>query len=246
MVQFDIITLFPSMFESPLSEGIISKAQKKGLIDIRVHDLREYTEDRHRTADDTPYGGGAGMVMKAEPIVRAIEAIKLHTGNIRTVFLTPQGAILKQERAKELSTYSQVLILCGRYEGIDERVLSFIDEEISIGDFVLTGGEIAAMAVLDVVARLVPGVVGDAASVSEDTFSNSLLKYPQYTRPDNFRGLCVPEVLLSGDHKKISEWRSLESLKRTLKRRPDLIERADLTDKEKKQLENIKESERLE
>ena len=246
MVQFDIITLFPSMFESPLSEGIISKAQKKGLIDIRVHDLREYTEDRHRTADDTPYGGGAGMVMKVEPIVRAIEAIRLPTGNTRTVFLTPQGALLKQEKAKKLSTYSQVLILCGRYEGIDERVLSFIDEEISIGDFVLTGGEIAAMAVLDVVARLVPGVVGDAASVSEDTFSSLLLKYPQYTKPDNFRGLCVPAVLLSGDHKRISEWRSLESLKRTLKRRPDLLERADLTDKEKKQLENIKESERLE
>jgi tRNA (guanine37-N1)-methyltransferase len=246
MVQFDIITLFPSMFESPLSEGIISKAQKKGLIDIRVHDLREYTEDRHRTADDTPYGGGAGMVMKAEPIVRAIEAIKLPTGNIRTVFLTPQGVLLKQERAKKLSTYSQLIILCGRYEGVDERVLSFVDEEISIGDFVLTGGEIAAMAVLDVVARLVPGVVGDAASVSEDTFSNSLLKYPQYTRPDDFRGLSVPEILLSGDHKKILEWRSLESLKRTLKRRPDLIERADLTDKEKKQLKNIKEPERLE
>jgi tRNA (guanine37-N1)-methyltransferase len=246
MVQFDIITLFPSMFESPLSEGIISKAQKKGLIDIRVHDLREYTEDRHRTADDTPYGGGAGMVMKAEPLVRAIEAIKLPTGNTRTVFLTPQGALLKQERAKKLSAYSQLIILCGRYEGIDERVLSFVDEEISIGDFVLTGGEIAAMAVLDVVARLVPGVVGDAASVSEDTFSNFLLKYPQYTRPDNFRGLSVPEILLSGDHKKIAEWRSAESLKRTLKRRPDLIEKADLTDKEKKQLENIKESERLE
>jgi tRNA (guanine37-N1)-methyltransferase len=246
MVQFDIITLFPSMFESPLREGIISKAQKKGLIDIRVHDLREYTEDRHRTADDTPYGGGAGMVMKAEPIVGAIEAIKLPTGNTRTVFLTPQGVLLKQERAKKLSTYSQLIILCGRYEGVDERVLSFVDEEISIGDFVLTGGEIAAMAVLDVVARLVPGVVGDAASVSEDTFSNSLLKYPQYTRPDDFRGLSVPEILLSGDHKKIAEWRSAESLKRTLKRRPDLIEKADLTDKEKKQLENIKESERLE
>jgi tRNA (guanine37-N1)-methyltransferase len=234
------------MFESPLSEGIISKAQKKGLIDIRVHDLREYTEDRHRTADDTPYGGGAGMVMKAEPIVRAIEAIRLPTGKTRTVFLTPQGVLLKQERAKKLCAYSQLIILCGRYEGIDERVLSFVDEEISIGDFVLTGGEIAAMAVLDVVARLVPGVVGDAASVSEDTFSNSLLKYPQYTRPDNFRGLGVPEILLSGDHKKIAEWRSAESLKRTLKRRPDLIEKADLTDKEKKQLENIKESERLE
>ena len=246
MVQFDIITLFPSMFESPLSEGIIGKAQKKGLIDIRVHDLREYTEDRHRTADDTPYGGGAGMVMKAEPIVRAIEAIKLPTENTRTVFLTPQGVLLKQERAKKLSTYSQLIILCGRYEGVDERVLSFVDEEISIGDFVLTGGEIAAMAVLDVVARLIPGVVGDAASVSEDTFSNSLLKYPQYTRPDDFRGLSVPEILLSGDHKKIAEWRSAESLKRTLKRRPDLIEKADLTDKEKKQLENIKESERLE
>ena len=246
MVQFDIITLFPSMFESPLSEGIISKAQKKGLIDIRVHDLREYTEDRHRTADDTPYGGGAGMVMKAEPIVRAIEAIRLPAGNTRTVFLTPQGVLLKQERAKKLGAYSQLIILCGRYEGIDERVLSFVDEEISIGDFVLTGGEIAAMAVLDVVARLVPGVVGDAASVSEDTFSNFLLKYPQYTRPDNFRGLSVPEILLSGDHKKIAEWRSAESLKRTLKRRPDLIEKADLTYKEKKQLENIKESERLE
>ena len=246
MVQFDIITLFPSMFESPLSEGIINKAQKKGLIDIRVHDLRQYTEDKHRTADDTPYGGGAGMVMKVEPIVKAIEAIRLPSGNTRTVFLTPQGTLLKQEKAKKLSSYSQVLILCGRYEGVDERVLSFIDEELSIGDFVLTGGEIAAMVVLDVVARLVPGVVGDAASVSEDTFSNALLKYPQYTRPDNFRGLCVPDVLISGDHKKISEWRSLEALKRTSKKRPDLIERADLNDKEKKQLENIRKTEKLE
>ncbi len=246
MVQFDIITLFPAMFESPLREGIISKAQKKGLIDIRAHDLREYTEDRHRTADDTPYGGGAGMVMKIDPIARAVEALRVRTGKTRTVLVTPQGNILKQETAKRLSDYAQVLIICGRYEGIDERVLSFVDEEISIGDFVLTGGEIAAMAIVDVAARLVPGVVGDAASVSEDTFSNFLLKYPQYTRPEKFRELNVPEVLLSGDHKKIAEWRSVESLKRTLKRRPDLIKKANLTDKEKKQLENIKESERLE
>lgn len=245
MVQFDIITLFPSMFESPLREGIVSRAQNRGLIDIRIHDLRDYTEDRHRTTDDTPYGGGAGMVMKIEPIVRAIEAIRLGSGNSRTVLVTPQGKVLRQGTAKRLSACSQVIIICGRYEGIDERVLAFVDEEISIGDFILTGGEIAAMAVLDVTARLVPGVVGDQNSVSGDTFSNSRLKYPQYTRPEKFRGMCVPEVLLSGDHQKIEDWRSSESIKRTLKRRPDLIEQADLTDKEIEQLEHIKEGERL-
>jgi len=245
MVQFDIITLFPSMFESPLEEGIIRRAQNRGLIDIRIHDLRDYTEDRHRTTDDTPYGGGAGMVMKIAPIVRAIEAIRLGSKSSRTVLVTPQGRLLKQETAGRLSVCSQVIIICGRYEGIDERILAFVDEEISIGDFILTGGEIAAMAVLDVTARLVPGVVGDETSVSGDTFSNSRLKYPQYTRPEKFRGMNVPEVLLSGDHQKIADWRSVESIKRTLNRRPDLIERADLTDREIEQLENIKEGERL-
>jgi tRNA (guanine37-N1)-methyltransferase len=246
MVQFDIITLFPRMFDSPLQESIIKKAQQKGLINISVHDLRGYTEDKHKTTDDYPYGGGSGMVMKVEPIVKAIEAIKSASGKTRTILATPQGATFSQETAQRLSTYSQILIVCGRYEGVDERVLSFVDEEISIGDYVLTGGEIAVMVIIDTVARLVPGVVGDMSSVLEDTFSNSLLKYPQYTRPGKFRELEVPEVLVSGDHSKVKKWRRAEALKRTLQRRPDLLKRAVLTDEDREVLNKIKKSEGLE
>ena len=232
MIRFDIITLFPRMFDSPLQESLLKKAQERGLIEIVVHDLRTWTEDRHRTADDTAYGGGVGMVMKVGPIVRAIESIRKNSETSRAVLLTPQGKPFSQDAASEFCSYKQLVFVCGRYEGVDERVLSFVDDEVSIGDFILSGGEIAAMVVIDAVSRLVPGVVGDEASVREDTFSNGLLKYPQYTRPPSFRDLDVPEVLMSGDHEKIRRWRRQETLKKTLQRRPDLLEKAGLSDKD--------------
>jgi len=237
MVQFDIITLFPRIFDSPLQESILKRAQQKQLLRIAVHNLRDYTDDKHHTADDTPYGGGAGMVMKIEPLVKAIEHIKQCSASARTVLLTPQGNLFNQETAQRLSTVSNSIIVCGRYEGIDERILSFVDEEVSIGDYVLTGGEAAALVVIDAVARLVPGVVGDRASVLEDTFANSLLKYPQYTRPCSFRGLDVPEVLMSGDHARITAWRRTEALKKTVRKRPDLLEGAGLSDSDRKVVE---------
>jgi len=246
MISFDIITLFPGIFESPLQESIIHKAQQKGLVHITVHDLRDYTADRHRTADDTPYGGGAGMVMKAEPIITAIEAIKLGTASTRTVLLTPQGSAFNQKTAQRLHAYSRIILVCGRYEGVDERVLSFVDEEISIGDYILTGGEIAAMAVVDTISRLVPGVVGDMNSVLEDTFSRSLLKYPQYTRPSQVRGYTVPEILTSGDHGKIDRWRRIAAVRKTAQKRPDLLEKAVLTEEEKEIAGKIIKSERVE
>ena len=239
MIRFDIITLFPRMFDSPLQESLLKKAQERGLIEIAVHDLRTWAEDRHRTADDTAYGGGAGMVMKVEPIVRALESTRRAPETSRTVLLTPQGRPFSQDVASALCRFEQLVFVCGRYEGVDERVLSFVDDEISIGDFILSGGEIAALVVIDAVSRLVPGVVGDEASVREDTFSNWLLKYPQYTRPPSFRGLEVPEVLMSGDHEKIRRWRRQEALKKTLRRRPDLLEKAELSDNDTKFLKSI-------
>ena len=239
MIRLDIITLFPRMFDSPLQESLLKKAQERGLIEIAIHDLRTWAEDRHRTADDTPYGGGAGMVMKVEPIVKALESIRKAPATSRVVLLTPQGRPFSQDVASSLSRHEQLVFVCGRYEGVDERVLSFVDDEISIGDFILSGGEIAALVVIDAVSRLVPGVVGDEASVREDTFSNWLLKYPQYTRPPGFRGLEVPEVLLSGDHEKIRRWRRREALKKTLQRRPELLEKAELSDKDLTFLKSI-------
>ena len=239
MIRFDIITLFPRMFDSPLQESLLQKARDRGLIEIVVHDLRTWTEDRHRTADDTAYGGGAGMVMKVGPIVKAIESIRKAPDTSRAVLLTPQGKPFSQDVASRLSSYNQLVFVCGRYEGVDERVLSFVDDEVSIGDFILSGGEIAALVVIDAVSRLVPGVVGDEASVREDTFSSGLLKYPQYTRPPSFRDLGVPEVLMSGDHEKIRRWRRQEALKKTLQRRPDLLDKAGLSDKDTAFLKSI-------
>lgn len=229
MLRFDVITLFPGMFTSPLQESILYKAQRKGLVRVTVHDLRRFTEDKHKTADDKPYGGGAGMVMKVEPLVKALEQVRGCDEPSTTVLLTPQGALFSQEKARQLSMCSRVVLVCGRYEGVDERVLGFVDEELSIGDYVLSGGEIPAMVVIDAVARLIPGVVGDEASVREDSFANGLLKYPQYTRPPQFRGFDVPEVLLSGDHERIRQWRRREALRKTVARRPDLIARVSST-----------------
>ncbi len=223
MIQFDIITLFPAMFDSPLQESILKKAQDKGLVRVRIHNLRDYTHDRHRTADDSPYGGGAGMVMKIEPLVEAVEAVRLSGSASRVILTTPQGGLFSQAAAVRLSSCEQIVVICGRYEGVDERIIHFVDEEVSVGDYVLTGGELPAMVIIDAVSRFVPGVVGDADSVAEDSFSHSMLKYPQYTRPVSFRGLAVPPVLLSGDHAQIARWRRDEALKKTMHRRPDLI-----------------------
>ncbi|MCX8044439.1 MAG: tRNA (guanosine(37)-N1)-methyltransferase TrmD [Desulfobacterota bacterium] len=244
MIQFDVITLFPGMFLSPLQESILYKARQKGLVQIIVHDLRRFTYDKHNTADDKPYGGGPGMVMKVEPITTAVEHVRQTGIKTRVVLLSPQGVLFTQEAAQRLSTFQQIILVCGRYEGVDERVLNFVDEEISIGDYVLSGGELPAMVIIDTVARLVPGVVGDEASVHEDSFTNGLLKYPQYTRPATFRGLEVPEVLLSGDHERIKTWRRIEALRKTVIRRADLIERAwmSLTEQEKQFIATLRQS----
>lgn len=240
MVRFDIISLFPRMFDSPLQESILHKARQNGLISVALHDLRDYARDRHRTADDTPYGGGAGMVLKVEPLAASIEAVRSRSGTTRTLLTSPQGEKFSQAAACRLSRFEQLVIICGRYEGFDERVLEYVDEEVSLGDYVLTGGELAAMVIVDAVARQVPGVVGDGQSVSGDSLANGLLKYPQYTRPPEFRGARVPDVLLSGDHKNIEQWRRAQSLARTAQRRPDLLETARLTGEDRKLLLDIK------
>jgi tRNA (guanine37-N1)-methyltransferase len=239
-MRFDILTLFPEMFSSPLRESILGRAIEKGLIHIRTINIRDFALDKHQIVDDTPYGGGQGMVMKVEPIARVIEWVKSEYPSARTIYLTPQGEKFSQEKALELSSKSHLILLCGRYEGIDERVKElFVEEEISIGDYVLTGGELAAMVVIDAVSRLLPSVLGSDRSAEEDSFNNSLLEYPQFTRPFNFRGYCVPGILLSGNHAAISLWRRKEALKRTLVRRPDLLAKANLSDEDKGLLEEI-------
>jgi tRNA (guanine37-N1)-methyltransferase len=233
MATFTIVTLFPAMFESPLNYSIIKKAQEKGLISIRLVDPRDYTTDRHRMTDDYPYGGGQGMVMKPEPLVAALEDIKAKTPRSKVILLSPQGRVFNQALAAELANQEELVLVCGRYEGVDERVKAFIDDEISIGDYTISGGEPAATVVIDAVARLIPGVLGNAKSAGDESFSNGLLEYPQYTRPENFRGAKVPEVLLSGDHERIRQWRRRMSVQLTGKRRPDLIGKVDLSREEK-------------
>ncbi len=229
-MRFDILTLFPGMFASPLRESILGKAMERRLIEVRTVNIRDFAPDKHHVVDDTPYGGGQGMVMKVEPIARAVESVKSENPSAWTVYLTPQGKPFDQEDARTLSAREHLILLCGRYEGVDERVKEFfVDQEISIGDYVLTGGELAAMVVIDAVARLLPGVLGSDRSAEEDSFFNSLLEYPQYTRPFDFQGSLVPEVLLSGNHSAISRWRRKEALRRTRSRRPDLLEKADLS-----------------
>lgn len=223
----DILTLFPKMFENVLGESILHRAQKKGLAGIRVWDLRDWTSDAHRSADDKPFGGGPGMVMKIEPVWRALEELKKNPeGKARAakiVLLTPQGKRFDQKTAKRFAKEKRLILICGHYEGVDERIRQMADEEISIGDYVLTCGEIPAMAFMDAVVRLIPGVLGDDESIVSESFERGLLEYPQYTRPAEFKGKKVPQVLLSGDHKKIEEWRMAEALKRTKERRPDLL-----------------------
>lgn len=232
----DVITIFPEMVESALAAGVVGRARERGVVDVRVRDLRSYTDDRHRTVDDMPYGGGPGMVMKPEPLWRAVEAIAAERGPASAVVLTtPQGRQFTHAMALEMSRLERLIVICGRYEGVDERVTEgLVTHEISIGDYVLTGGELAALVVLDAVTRLVPGVVGDAESVEADSFVRGLLDHPHYTRPAEFRGRAVPDVLLSGNHAAIERWRRQERIRRTGERRPDLLETADLTDEERR------------
>jgi tRNA (guanine37-N1)-methyltransferase len=241
-LKFDIVTIFPKMIAAGLAEGVVSRGIANGLIDLQVHDLREFTVDRHRSVDDVPYGGGPGMVMKPEPLVRAIERVRATRGRPDTVIVTsPQGRPFTQPEAVRLAGLGHVALLCGRYEGLDERVLELVGaEELSIGDYVLSGGELAALVVVDAVSRLVPGVVGDVQSVAEDSFSRGLLDHPHYTRPAEFGGLKVPDVLLSGHHAEVRRWRRKEALARTLARRPELLEQATLDDEEQALLRELK------
>ncbi|HEX6436595.1 MAG TPA: tRNA (guanosine(37)-N1)-methyltransferase TrmD [Candidatus Binatia bacterium] len=233
MVTFTIVTLFPAMFASPLNHSILKKAQEKGLISIVLVDPREYTTDRHRMTDDYPYGGGQGMVMKPEPLVTAIEDVKAKMPRSKVILLSPQGRVFNQAVAVELAKEEELVLICGRYEGVDERVKGFVDEEISIGDYTISGGEPAATVVIDALSRLIPGVLGNAKSAADESFSNRLLEYPQYTRPEEFHGAKVPDVLLSGDHERIRQWRRHMSIQQTWKRRPDLIRSAELSAEEK-------------
>ncbi len=227
-MKIDVVTIFPKMFLPVLNESIIKRAQAKNIVKINIYNLRDFSKERHRKVDDRPYGGGPGMVMRPEPFFEAVKYIKGHgswvIGHGRVILLSPQGKRLSQTLARRLSKYKHLILLCGHYEGIDERVRRFlVDEEISIGDYILTGGELPAMVLIDAVVRLLRGALGDNTSIIEETFSKNLIEYPQYTRPSEFRGLKVPEVLLSGDHSRITEWRRKESLKRTARYRPDLL-----------------------
>jgi tRNA (guanine37-N1)-methyltransferase len=227
---FDILTIFPGMFASPLSESIVGKAVERGFIDVRLHDIRDYAADKHQMTDDRPFGGGEGMVMKPEPIVEALRKLKSEPPGAKVILLSPQGRLFSQELARELSGADRLVLICGRYEGVDERVAEhFTDDQVSIGDYVLTGGELAAMVIVDAVTRLIPGVLGNLGSAAADSFSEPVLEYPQYTRPQNFEGLKVPEVLLSGNHETIRKWRRTQALLRTRRRRPDLFGRLDLS-----------------
>jgi tRNA (guanine37-N1)-methyltransferase len=240
-MTFDIVTIFPEMVRAGLADGIVGRAIERGLITVGVRDLRDFTSDRRRSVDDVPYGGGPGMVMKPEPLARAVEAIRCERGEpSAVVLLSPQGKRFSQAEAVRIANLPHVVLLCGRYEGIDERVrLGIATEELSIGDYVLTGGELPALVVVDAVSRLVPGVVGDAASVEADSFSRGLLDYPHYTRPPEFAGRAVPEVLLSGHHAEVRRWRKRQALVRTLERRPELLAEAALDDEERELLDQL-------
>lgn len=231
-MKFDVLTLFPGMLDSPLRQSIIGKAIDKGLLQIDVHNLRDWAEGRHQVTDDTPYGGGDGMVMKVDPVARALASLRSQSPRSRVLLMSPQGKVFRQADAERLSGEEALTFVCGRYEGYDERIRGLVDEELSLGDFVLTGGELAAMTMIDAISRLVPGVLGSAGSALTDSHSDGLLEYPQYTRPAVFAGQSVPEVLLSGNHKLIADWRRREQLRRTLERRPDLLESASLSERD--------------
>jgi len=245
-----ILSLFPRMFEGPFRESIVSRAVEKGLVSIDIRNTRDYATDKHRTVDDYPYSGGPGMVMKPGPLFDAVESVMGSIrgaepeaeGKPRVILVTPQGRLFTQDMARELATERNLVFVCGHYEGVDERVRQhLVTDEISIGDFVLTGGELPAMVIVDAVVRLLPGALGDQASAEDDSHSHGLLQHPLYTRPPSYKGMDVPEILLSGDHQKVAKWQRKQSLLRTLERRPDLIEKAELTPKEREWIEAIRE-----
>jgi tRNA (guanine37-N1)-methyltransferase len=239
MLYIAVLTCVPEILISPLQESILKRAQEKGLVRIALHDLRQFTTDRHRTTDDDPYGGGPGMIMKAEPLVHGLEKLRAETPELFTILTCPQGQLFTQQRARELACKDALLFVCGRYGGVDDRVRAYVDAELSIGDYVLTGGELATLVMMDAIIRLRPGVLGNEASAADDSFVEGLLDAPQYTRPQEFRGQLVPEVLLSGNHPQIRRWRRREALRRTLQRRPDLLESAVLSREDQAWLEDI-------
>ena len=227
-MRIDVVTIFPPLLAGAFEHSIVNRARDRGIVDVQVHDLREHTDDRHRTVDDYPYGGGAGMVMKPEPWFRAVESLRDQGDPGRTILLTPQGKRLNQRLIQRLASEDRLIILCGRYEGVDERVREhLVDEEVSIGDYVLSGGEPAAVVLVDAVVRLQPGALGSAESTVEESFADGLLEYPQYTRPPEFRGWRVPDILLSGDHGAVDRWRREQQIERTRQRRPDLLDQSD-------------------
>ena len=242
MIRFDVLTLFPDMFRSVLGDSIINRAAQKGILEFNFIDIRDYTKNKHRKVDDYPYSGGGGMLMAAQPVFDAYQSIvKDLDYKPLTVYMSPQGKVFNQQKAIELSKEKHIVILCGHYEGIDQRVLDMIvDAEISVGDFVLTGGEIPAMAVIDAVGRMIPGVLASESSYENESHYSGLLEYPQYTRPEEFMGIKIPEILISGHHAKIEEWKRQESLKNTYYKRPDLLEKAELTKKDVEFLDKIK------
>lgn len=265
-MQFDVFTLLPEVFPSYLDTSILKRARERNLIDVRVHNIRDYTHDKHHMTDDTPYGGGGGMVLKPEPVFEAVETVlgfsaraavsggdntlqtppkpeASHKGILNTpiILLTPQGRVFNQSIAKELSQHAHIALICGRYEGIDERIREhLVTDEISIGDYVLTGGEIPALMLIDAISRLLPNVLGDPTGAEDDSHAMGLLEYPHYTRPPEFRGWQAPEILLSGDHAKIDKWRRQQALERTFKKRPDMLEKAELSKEDKKFIESLK------
>lgn len=239
-MTFDVLTLFPDMFESPFSGSILGKAVDRGLIKIKAHNLRDWAEGRHRVTDDAPYGGGDGMVMKPEPVARALTDLRRQAPKAKVLLMTPQGTPFTQRAARELSGEEGLIFVCGRYEGFDERIRSMVDAEFSLGDFVLTGGELASMVMIDAVARLLPEVLGSGGSAEADSFVDGLLEYPHYTRPVEFAGKRVPDVLLSGNHGEIALWRRRQQLRRTLERRPDLLQSAPLDEEDRRYLETLR------
>jgi tRNA (guanine37-N1)-methyltransferase len=243
-MHFHVVSLFPEIFASVIDSSMLKKGQERNAIRFTFHNVREHATDRHRVTDDAPYGGGQGMVMKPEPLVAAIEATGTGPDRPWRVLLTPQGHLLNEEKVRALAEHPALVLVCGRYEGVDERVRPFVDEELSIGDYVLSGGEIAALVVIDAVARRVPGVLGSARSAEEESFRDHLLEYPQYTRPVEFRGARVPEVLLSGDHGAVARWRRREALRRTRERRPDLLARVALSPEDRAWLAALEEEDR--
>ena len=246
-MKFEVFTLLPEVFPPYLDKSILNRARQRGLIDVRVHNIRDYTHDKHHTTDDTPYGGGGGMVMKPEPVFEAVESVlgletlQSRPVTIPVILMTPQGRVFTQRVAEELSRYERIALLCGRYEGVDERIREhLVTDEISVGDYVLTGGELPALMIIDAVSRLIPGVLGDPTGAEDDSHSMGLLEYPHYTKPPEFRGWKVPDVLASGNHAKIDEWRRQQALTRTFHKRPDMLEKAELTENDKKIIKGLK------